>query len=197
MTKAGNVGCNSMSTPNGVSFYVYLFNVLCFRGVSQVCNFTAPIYKFLKTRFCQRDIFGMSCYWLVFLIFLFSCFEILFHLFFTRFSTLLCNCVGFLALTCGSGNNAREILKDSIVPLSQALKSGSESSKIPVCIMLCTLYILSPILCVYQMYYNAQLCVFLLKFVNDCSYWSVWLLSLLLVAMIQSRQRDQCKLCGK
>ncbi|OMO70756.1 hypothetical protein COLO4_28515 [Corchorus olitorius] len=38
--------------------------------------------------------------------------------------------IGLLALTVGSGHNAQEILEDSITPLSQALKSGSELSKI-------------------------------------------------------------------
>ncbi|KAJ4963938.1 hypothetical protein NE237_023877 [Protea cynaroides] len=38
--------------------------------------------------------------------------------------------IGLLALTVGCGDNAAEIFKDSIPPLSQALKSGSESIKI-------------------------------------------------------------------
>ncbi|KAJ4701627.1 Interferon-related developmental regulator like [Melia azedarach] len=38
--------------------------------------------------------------------------------------------IGLLALTVGSGDNAREILEESITPFSQALKSGSESLKI-------------------------------------------------------------------
>lgn len=43
---------------------------------------------------------------------------------------LIISFVGLLALTVGSGDNAREILEESITPLSQAFKSGSESSKI-------------------------------------------------------------------
>ncbi|XVF36407.1 hypothetical protein REPUB_Repub19eG0056000 [Reevesia pubescens] len=38
--------------------------------------------------------------------------------------------IGLLALTVGPGDNAREIVEESITPLSQAFKSGSESSKI-------------------------------------------------------------------
>ncbi|KAL5559164.1 hypothetical protein UlMin_035375 [Ulmus minor] len=38
--------------------------------------------------------------------------------------------IGLLALTVGPGDNAREILEESISPLSQSLKSGSESSKL-------------------------------------------------------------------
>ena len=33
-------------------------------------------------------------------------------------------------MTTGSGNNAREILEDSVIPISQALRSRSESSKV-------------------------------------------------------------------
>lgn len=40
--------------------------------------------------------------------------------------------LGLLALTVGFGDNAREILEDSVPMLTQALKSGSESSKIRV-----------------------------------------------------------------
>lgn len=38
--------------------------------------------------------------------------------------------IGLLALTVGFGDNAREILEESLPPLTQALKSGFESSKI-------------------------------------------------------------------
>ncbi|KAE8683323.1 activating signal cointegrator 1 complex subunit 2-like isoform X1 [Hibiscus syriacus] len=38
--------------------------------------------------------------------------------------------IGLLALTVGPGDNAQEILKESIMPILQASKSGSESSKI-------------------------------------------------------------------
>ncbi|KAL4333448.1 hypothetical protein GQ457_07G020930 [Hibiscus cannabinus] len=66
----------------------------------------------------------------------------------TKFATLLHQClncvkkgsskeialasrtIGLLALTVGPGDNAHEILKESIDPLSEAFKSGSESSKI-------------------------------------------------------------------
>ncbi|PON72938.1 Coatomer beta subunit [Parasponia andersonii] len=69
-------------------------------------------------------------------------------LFEKRFATLLHQClnsfkrgaakeiclashlIGLLALTVGLGDNAREILEDTVPPLTQALKSGSESSKI-------------------------------------------------------------------
>ncbi|GKV20074.1 hypothetical protein SLEP1_g30246 [Rubroshorea leprosula] len=44
--------------------------------------------------------------------------------------SLASHAIGLLALTVGEGDNAREILDDSFTPLSQALKSGSESSKI-------------------------------------------------------------------
>lgn len=37
---------------------------------------------------------------------------------------------GLLALTAGSGKKAQEILEDAISPISEALKSRSESSKI-------------------------------------------------------------------
>ncbi|KDP41629.1 hypothetical protein JCGZ_16036 [Jatropha curcas] len=38
--------------------------------------------------------------------------------------------IGLLALTVGCGDSSREILEDSVTPISQALKSGSESTKI-------------------------------------------------------------------
>ncbi|XVF64178.1 hypothetical protein PTKIN_Ptkin09bG0147200 [Pterospermum kingtungense] len=44
--------------------------------------------------------------------------------------SLASHTIGLLALTVGPGDNAREILEESITPLSQAVKSGSESSKI-------------------------------------------------------------------
>ncbi|XP_015900563.3 uncharacterized protein LOC107433737 isoform X1 [Ziziphus jujuba] len=44
--------------------------------------------------------------------------------------SLACRVIGLLALTVGQGDNAHEILEDSVPPLTQALKSGSESSKI-------------------------------------------------------------------
>ncbi|KAA0064441.1 hypothetical protein IC582_015457 [Cucumis melo] len=44
--------------------------------------------------------------------------------------SLACHAIGLLALTVGEGDNAREILSESIPSISQALKSGSESSKI-------------------------------------------------------------------
>ncbi|GLT77366.1 hypothetical protein SLA2020_489610 [Shorea laevis] len=44
--------------------------------------------------------------------------------------SLASHAIGLLALTVGEGKNAQEILEDSFTPLSQALKSGSESSKI-------------------------------------------------------------------
>lgn len=44
--------------------------------------------------------------------------------------SLASHAIGLLALTTGSGNNAREILEDSVIPISQALRSRSESSKV-------------------------------------------------------------------
>ncbi|KAL4278603.1 hypothetical protein GQ457_03G040930 [Hibiscus cannabinus] len=44
--------------------------------------------------------------------------------------SLASHTIGLLALTVGPGDSAREILEESIIPLSQAFKSGSESSKI-------------------------------------------------------------------
>ncbi|KAF3446557.1 hypothetical protein FNV43_RR11737 [Rhamnella rubrinervis] len=44
--------------------------------------------------------------------------------------SLASHVIGLLALTVGYGDNAREILEDSIPPISQALKSGAESAKI-------------------------------------------------------------------
>ncbi|GMI83145.1 SALT-TOLERANCE 32 [Hibiscus trionum] len=44
--------------------------------------------------------------------------------------SLASRAIGLLALTVGPGDKAHEILKESIVPLSQAFKSGSESPKI-------------------------------------------------------------------
>ncbi|KAL5777608.1 hypothetical protein ACOSP7_010534 [Xanthoceras sorbifolium] len=43
---------------------------------------------------------------------------------------LASHAVGLLALTVGFGESAREIFEESVTPLSQALKSGSESSKL-------------------------------------------------------------------
>lgn len=45
------------------------------------------------------------------------------------FKLLIYFLVGLLALTVGPGDNAREILEESVTPLSQAFKSGSEPSK--------------------------------------------------------------------
>ncbi|KAG6784456.1 hypothetical protein POTOM_010151 [Populus tomentosa] len=42
---------------------------------------------------------------------------------------LACHAIGLLALTVGSGNSAREILEESVAPISQALKSQSDSLK--------------------------------------------------------------------
>ncbi|KAG7037765.1 Interferon-related developmental regulator 1 [Cucurbita argyrosperma subsp. argyrosperma] len=44
--------------------------------------------------------------------------------------SLASRAIGLLALTVGEGDNAREILTESIPTISQALRSGSESSKI-------------------------------------------------------------------
>ncbi|XP_062165157.1 uncharacterized protein LOC133871756 [Alnus glutinosa] len=44
--------------------------------------------------------------------------------------SLASHAIGLLALTTGPGDNAHEILKDSVTPLSQGLKSGPQSSKI-------------------------------------------------------------------
>lgn len=43
---------------------------------------------------------------------------------------LASHAIGLLALTAGSGKKAQEILEESVVPISEALKSRSESSKI-------------------------------------------------------------------
>ncbi|KAE8715642.1 Ubiquitin system component Cue protein, putative isoform 1 [Hibiscus syriacus] len=43
--------------------------------------------------------------------------------------SLASHSIGLLALTVGPGDKAREILEESIIPLSQPFKSGSESSK--------------------------------------------------------------------
>jgi hypothetical protein len=48
----------------------------------------------------------------------------------SREISLASHAIGLLALTVGYGDKAHEILEDSITPLSQALKSGSESTKI-------------------------------------------------------------------
>ncbi|KAK9756412.1 hypothetical protein RND81_01G095200 [Saponaria officinalis] len=45
-------------------------------------------------------------------------------------TSLASHAIGLLALTTGSGKNAREILEDSLPVISQALRSRSESSKI-------------------------------------------------------------------
>ena len=45
--------------------------------------------------------------------------------------------VGLLSLTTGPGEKAQEILEESVTPISQALKSGSETSKTSsVCLIL-------------------------------------------------------------
>lgn len=43
---------------------------------------------------------------------------------------LASHAIGLLALTTGSGKNAQEILEDAVTPISEALKSRSDSSKI-------------------------------------------------------------------
>ncbi|KAB2082758.1 hypothetical protein ES319_A05G218800v1 [Gossypium barbadense] len=43
--------------------------------------------------------------------------------------SLASHTIGLLALTVGPGDNAREILEESMIPLSQAFKSGSDPSK--------------------------------------------------------------------
>lgn len=45
-------------------------------------------------------------------------------------ASLACHAIGLLALTVGHGDNAHEILEESVPPISQALKSSSESLKI-------------------------------------------------------------------
>ncbi|KAJ0025675.1 hypothetical protein Pint_08652 [Pistacia integerrima] len=47
----------------------------------------------------------------------------------SREIALASHAIGLLALTVGFGDNAREILDESVTPISQALKAGSESSK--------------------------------------------------------------------
>uniref|UniRef100_A0A6M2F5C7 Interferon-related developmental regulator N-terminal domain-containing protein n=1 Tax=Populus davidiana TaxID=266767 RepID=A0A6M2F5C7_9ROSI len=42
---------------------------------------------------------------------------------------LACHAIGLLSLTVGSGDSAREILEESVAPISQALKSQSDSLK--------------------------------------------------------------------
>ncbi|XP_021889645.1 uncharacterized protein LOC110808453 isoform X2 [Carica papaya] len=44
--------------------------------------------------------------------------------------SLASHAIGLLALTVGPGDNAHEILEESVTPITQSLKSGSESSKI-------------------------------------------------------------------
>lgn len=48
----------------------------------------------------------------------------------SRERALASHAIGLLALTVGSGDNAREILEESVTPICQALKSGFDSSKI-------------------------------------------------------------------
>ncbi|GMH16458.1 hypothetical protein Nepgr_018299 [Nepenthes gracilis] len=45
-------------------------------------------------------------------------------------TSLAAHVIGLLALTAGSGNNSHEILEESVPPISEALRSRSESSKI-------------------------------------------------------------------
>lgn len=45
------------------------------------------------------------------------------------FDAMIVYFAGLLALTVGFGDNAREILDESVTPISQALKAGSESLK--------------------------------------------------------------------
>ncbi|XP_058080370.1 uncharacterized protein LOC131228612 [Magnolia sinica] len=47
----------------------------------------------------------------------------------TKEAALAAHALGLLAITIGSGDRAHEIMEESIPPLSQALKSGSESLK--------------------------------------------------------------------
>ncbi|XP_044473983.1 uncharacterized protein LOC123202219 [Mangifera indica] len=47
----------------------------------------------------------------------------------SREIALASQAIGLLALTVGFGDNAREILDESVTPISQALKAGSESLK--------------------------------------------------------------------
>ncbi|KAH9755784.1 Interferon-related developmental regulator family protein / IFRD protein family [Citrus sinensis] len=48
----------------------------------------------------------------------------------SREIALASHAIGLLALTVGYGENSREILEESVAPISQALKSGFDSSKI-------------------------------------------------------------------
>ncbi|XP_052201495.1 uncharacterized protein LOC127807571 [Diospyros lotus] len=45
-------------------------------------------------------------------------------------TSLAAHAIGLLALTAGPGDKTREILEESVTPISQALKSGSDTSKI-------------------------------------------------------------------
>lgn len=88
--------------------------------------------------------------------------------------------VGLLAVTVGCGDNAHEILEDSVTPISQALKSKSESSKmVSVChlgLVFSCLQKIKTFCCHLCLFILEDSCLFLILIVIcDSSYWSVWL----------------------
>ncbi|KAA3488740.1 interferon-related developmental regulator 1-like [Gossypium australe] len=100
--------------------FVLLLVICLLLAVVQVCYITASVFEFYQKGVQQRDIFGIPYHWLVSNTFAndHALMQISKH-------------KGFrlLALTVGPGDNAREILEESMIPLSQAFKSGSDPSK--------------------------------------------------------------------
>lgn len=101
-----------------------------------------------------------------------------------------CICIGLLALTAGMGEKAQEILEESVTPISEALRSRSEASKIASVYYISTC---SVIYCASD--FDCYVIVYLVTFI--CSYWMGYLWLLLLVERNPKKLRNACKLCGK
>lgn len=97
-------------------------------GVPQICNLIASVSELHKKGFVQRDMFGVSCNWLVQYPF-FWLIHVLSPQYQNQFLIFSFMFAGLLALTVGCGDNANEILEDSLPVISQAFKSGSEATK--------------------------------------------------------------------
>ena len=96
----------------------------------QIFYFGVSMPSFTKEGVSQRSFFSYSGHWFVqsfqkeYLFIYFSYNQL------RKIMIILYPFVALFAITLGPGDSTHEIYKDSIAPLSQALESSSESSKI-------------------------------------------------------------------
>lgn len=92
----------------------------------------------------------------------------------------------------GDGDNAREILSESITSISQALRTGSESSKISVFFKI--IFVIGSLILEYLDDFHST---DLHGMIYSYSCLNAWQLSLLLVQMTLRKLNGHCSSCGK